>query len=79
MTHAIYILLNKLDEESLSYTLSRHRSDTILVSVTFIGLRAEIDVFEDGRMEVCCFRGSEAVEGGEEFIYKLIEDSAGRS
>ena len=78
MVHAIYSILNKLDEARLSYTLGRHRADTILVCVTFVGLRVEVDVFDDGHMEVCCFRGDEGIEGDVELIYRLIEESSGR-
>ncbi|HDR9799310.1 TPA: hypothetical protein QDC59_002902 [Burkholderia cenocepacia] len=74
MSHPLYKLLEKLDQKRLYYSLSRHRSDTILVSVTFVGMRVEIDVFDDGRMDVSCFRGDESVEGFEELAYTLIAE-----
>ncbi|OXJ36014.1 hypothetical protein CFB82_12300 [Burkholderia sp. HI2714] len=74
MSHPLYKLLEKLDEKRLYYSLSRHRSDTILVSVTFVGMRVEIDVFDDGRMDVSCFRGDESVEGFEDLAYTLIAE-----
>ncbi|VWC90416.1 hypothetical protein BLA50215_01852 [Burkholderia lata] len=76
MTHPLYKLLEKLDEKRLYYSLARHRSDTILVSVTFAGMRVEVDVFDDGRMDVSCFRGDESVEGYEELAYALIAEHA---
>ena len=48
MTHPIFDLLTKLDSAHVAYALSRHRPDTILVSVTVVGQRIEIDVFDDG-------------------------------
>lgn len=42
------------------------------MSVTFVGMRIEVDVFDDGRMDVSGFRGDESVEGGEELAYTLI-------
>lgn len=74
MGHPLYKLLEKLDEKRLYYSLSRHRSDTVLVSVTFVGMRVEVDVFDDGRMDVSCFRGDESVEGFEDLIYTLIAE-----
>jgi hypothetical protein len=78
MAHALYSILNKFDEARLSYTLGRHRADTILVCVTFVGLRVEVDVFNDGHMEVSCFRGDESIEGDVELISRLIEGSSDR-
>jgi hypothetical protein len=43
--------------------------------VTFIGERVEIDVFEDGHMEVSRFPGSEDIVGGENFILELIKEN----
>lgn len=74
MGHPIYKLLETLDAKRLYYALSRHRSDTILVSVTLVGMRVEVDVFDDGRMDVCCFRGDESVEGFEDLIYTLVAE-----
>jgi hypothetical protein len=70
--HALYQLLDRLDSARLHYTLSRHRPDTILVTVTFVGERTEIDVFEDGRMEVSRFPGSESIVGDQELVWQLI-------
>jgi len=33
----------------------------------------EIDVFEDGHIDVCRFRGSENIVGGEELVEAIIE------
>lgn len=70
--HPLYLLLQKLDAGKWHYTLGRHRADSVLVSITFVGERAEVDVFDDGHMEVSRFKGSEAVLGGEEYIMNLI-------
>ena len=75
MTHALFKLLNRLDAAKYHYSISRHRPDTILVSVTFVGERVEIDVFEDGHMEVSRFPGSENIEGGEDLIFELIKEN----
>ncbi|CAG9261127.1 hypothetical protein ACV22V_23410 [Burkholderia sp. AW33-5] len=76
MTHPIFDLLTKLDVARVSYALSRHRSDSILVSVTVVGQRIEIDVFEDGHMEVSRFVGNEDIEGGAELIDSILASAA---
>jgi hypothetical protein len=43
--------------------------------VTFVGERVEIDVFDDGHMEVSRFVGSENVVGDAELIYNIIEEN----
>lgn len=72
MSHPIFELLKKLDAAKISYVLSRHRSETILVSVTVVGQRIEIDVFDDGHMEVSRFVGNEDIEGGAELIDSIV-------
>ena len=75
MTYPLYALLKKLDSAHIHYTLSRHRSDTVLVSITFVGERVEVDAFDDGHMEVSRFLGSEDILGGEGLIHELIDKS----
>lgn len=74
MTHPIFALLADLDRASVHYTLARDRPDTVRVSVTFVGERVEVDVFEDGHMEVSRFQGSEAVVGDVTLIDTLIAE-----
>lgn len=75
MRHPLFKLLHRLDLAGYSYTLSRHRDETVLVSVTFVAERVEIDVFEDGHMEVSRFPGSEDIVGGEELILQIINEN----
>ena len=70
--HSLFELLRRLDAENHYYTLSRHRPDSILVTVTFVGERAEIDVFDDGHMEVSRFLGTEDIPGGAELVWQLL-------
>jgi hypothetical protein len=44
-----------LDGTSLCYRLSRHRDDTVLITVTTIAERLEITEFESGHVEFCRF------------------------
>lgn len=75
MSHPLYELLQKLEAAKIHFTLGRWREDTVLVTLTLVGERVEIDVFEDGHMEVSRFRGSEDIVGGAELVEQLIEES----
>ena len=75
MSHPLYDLLLRLEDANIPFTLSRNRSDSLLVTLTLVGERVEIDVFEDGHMEVSRFKGSEDVVGGAELVEKLIAGS----
>jgi len=76
MTHPLFELLKRLDEAHIYYALSRHREDTILVSLTLVGERVEIDVFYDGHMEASRFIGTEDILGGQEYVNELIKNSS---
>lgn len=77
-THSLFQLLQRLDAGRYHYTLSRHRPDSVLVTVTFVGERTEIDVFEGGHMEVSRFLGTEDVLGGAELVWQLIRNNEQR-
>jgi hypothetical protein len=74
VTHPLYELLNRLDEAHIYYDVSRHRPETVMVTLTLVGERVEIDVFDDGHMEVSRFPGSEDVVGGEDLVARIIEE-----
>ena len=73
MGHPLYALLRELEEANIHFAIGRHRDDTVMLTLTLVGERVEVDVFEDGRMQVSRFPGSEAVVGGEELVRPLIE------
>lgn len=72
MSNTLFDLLEKLDSAKVHYSISRHRPDTVLVSVAVIGQRIEIDVFRDGHVEISRFIGHEDIEGGAELIDSII-------
>lgn len=53
-------------------TLANGRPESILVSVAVVGQRVEIDVFDDGHMEVSRFVSNEDIEGGVELIDSVV-------
>ena len=75
MNHALFTLLAELEAAKIHFTLGRHRPDTVLVTLTFVGERVEVDVFDDGHMEVSRFKGMEDILGGSELVAKLIEEN----
>lgn len=74
MSHALYDLVAALERARIHFTLQRHRPDTILVTMTLVGERVEVDVFEDGHMEVSRFKGDESVVGDAKLVYELIRE-----
>jgi hypothetical protein len=74
MSHALYELVAALEHAGVHFTLQRHRPDTILVTITLVGERVEVDVFEDGHMEVSRFKGDESIVGDAKLVYELIND-----
>jgi hypothetical protein len=75
MNHPLFQLLSTLEAANIHFTLGRHRPDTILVTLTLVGERVEIDVFEDGRMEVSRFAGNEDIVGGSEVIESILQNN----
>ncbi|MGH8444008.1 MAG: hypothetical protein ACREVL_02020 [Solimonas sp.] len=73
MSHPLFDLLSELERAGIHFTLGRHRPDTVLVMLTLVGERVEVDVFEDGHMEVSRFRGNEDIVGGIELVRQLVQ------
>ena len=73
--HSLYTLLRNLEEAKIHFTLARDRADTIRVTLHLVGERTEVEVFEDGHMEVSRFIGSEGIVGDEVLVNGLIKDN----
>jgi len=73
MDHELYRLLTFLDKERLFYRLDRYQPDAVTATVTLVGERLEISVFDDGHIEYSRFLGDESVEGGSEAIASLYD------
>jgi hypothetical protein len=72
-SHPLFELLRMLEKTRHHFVLARHRDDTVMVTVTLVGLRVEIDVFEDGHLEYSLFSGSESVESDLDKLKAMIE------
>jgi hypothetical protein len=75
-THPLYSLLQRLERARIHFTLGRYRDDTVLVTITIVGARIEIDVFDDGHMEISQFTSHEDIVGGLELIEKIIDENS---
>lgn len=69
----LYALLKRLEEDQVHFNLNRYRDDSVTVTATYLNERVEIDVFEDGHMEVSRFQGSEDILGDAKYVYELLD------
>jgi hypothetical protein len=72
MSSALFETIRLLEDASLHFFIERTRPDSIRLSVTMVGERLEIDIFEDDHLEISRFRGEERVEGGKGLLLTLL-------
>lgn len=75
MSSAVFDTIRLLEGVRLHFFIERTRPDSIRLSVTMIGERIEIDIFEDDHLEISRFRGDEEVEGGKELLLQLLKST----
>ena len=73
MASAVFKTMRMLEEARLHFFIERTRPDAIRLSVTMVGERVEIDIFEDNHLEISRFFGDEHVEGGMELLEKILK------
>jgi hypothetical protein len=73
MASAIFTTIRMLEEARLHFFIERTRPDSIRLSVTMIGERVEIDIFEDNHLEISRFCGDEKVEGGMDLLVGILK------
>ena len=66
--------LGFLKKEGVFYRLDHLRHDSIMVSFTLVGVRIELDFFED-HVEFSVFRGTEEVETDMGLLADLIKEN----
>jgi hypothetical protein len=72
MSKAVFETMKMLEKAQLHFSIMRTQADAITLSVTFVGERVEISIFEDDHLEISRFHGNESVEGGMELLKRLI-------
>ena len=75
MTSAVFKTIRMLEEARLHFFIERTRPDSIRLSVTMVGERVEIDIFEDDHLEISRFFGDEKVECGIELLVNVLKSS----
>ena len=68
MSSALFDTIRALEKAHLHFFIGRTRPDSVRLSVTMVGARMEIDIFEDNHLEISRFHGDESVEGGRELL-----------
>lgn len=76
LTNRLLHLLNLLNRKKLMFRLDQQSDDAVMVSFAFVGMRVEVEVFED-HIEFSTFSGDESVQIGEDKLFKLIEEKWG--
>jgi hypothetical protein len=76
MSSAVFETIRLLEAANLHFFIERTRSDSIQLTVTLVGERLEIDIFEDDHLEIARFRGDESVEGGKELLLNILASVA---
>ena len=76
LSHPLYNLLSELEAARIPFSLARYRPDSVLVTLTLVGERVEVDVFEDGHMEASRFVGNEDIIGGQGLVSRIIARNA---
>jgi hypothetical protein len=75
MSSAVFDTIKALEDAHLHFIIMRTRQDTLTLSVTIVGERIEIDIFEDNHLEISRFRGDESIEGGDELLAVILRDN----
>ncbi|HEX2137130.1 MAG TPA: hypothetical protein VHG30_14715 [Microvirga sp.] len=65
--------LNVLRREKISYQLDCIRDDAIMVTLTVVGARIEVDFFDD-HIEFGVFEGDESVEDDPDLLFRIIRE-----
>ena len=73
MASALFKTIRMLEEARLHFFIERTRPDSIRLSVTMVGERCEIDIFEDDHLEISRFFVDEKIEGGMDLLLKLLK------
>jgi hypothetical protein len=73
MASAVFKTMRMLEEARLHFFIERTRPDSIRLSVTMVGERVEIDIFEDNHLEISRFLGDEKIEGGMDLLMSMLK------
>jgi hypothetical protein len=75
MDHTLFELLKELDSAAIHYTLARYVPDSVCITLTLVGERVEVYVFDDGRLEFSRYKGHEDVCTDKAALKQLIDEN----
>ncbi|MGH6834944.1 MAG: hypothetical protein ACREC9_05175 [Methylocella sp.] len=75
MSSTLFDTIKALENAHLHFFIERTGPDSVMLSVTMVGVRMEIDIFEDDHMEISRFYGDESVEGGKELLADILRSA----
>jgi hypothetical protein len=64
--------LNQLEQKKINYQISHHRDEAVMITVSIVGERWEIEFLENGDIEVEKFISNGEIKG-EEVLKELFE------
>ena len=73
MASKLMKLISFLNSNRIQFRLDQQSDDAVMVSFSFVGMRIEVEVFDD-RLEFSTFEGDESVETSEDKLYLLIKE-----
>jgi len=73
VSSAIFETIKALENARLYFFIERTRPDALTLTVTPVGERMEIDIFEDDHIEISRLRGDESIEGGKELLTLILQ------
>jgi hypothetical protein len=76
MSSAVFETIRLLETANLHFFIERSRPDSVRLTVTLVGERLEIDIFEDNHLEIARFYGNESIEGGKELLLNILPSLA---
>lgn len=74
MSTMVFEVMKLLENRRISYTIRRPSSFDIVFTAIQVGKRIEISVDENEIVDVCVFRGSEAVDVGMDAVIRALEE-----
>jgi hypothetical protein len=75
VSSALFDTIKALEKAHLHFFIERTGPDSVMLSVTMVGMRMEIDIFEDDHIEISRFHGDETVEGGKELLADILRSA----
>jgi hypothetical protein len=75
VSSALFDTIKALEEAPLHFFIERNGPFSVQLSVTMVGVRIEIDIFEDDHIEISQFHGDESVEGGMELLLDILKSA----